>query len=62
MSPPGTKRKAPGGWRATQGRIPVTGMPKHYRRWRWVQSPFAEIFRAMNQHLSALVVERRKQK
>jgi hypothetical protein len=37
-------------------------MLKHYRRWRWVQSPFAEIFRAMNQRLSALVVERRRQK
>lgn len=62
MSPSTHRRRSPGGWRAPQGRIPVTGILKYYRRWRWVQSPFAEVFRAMNQRLSALGLERRKQK
>lgn len=62
MSPPRTKEEAPGGWRAPQGRIPVTGIVKYYRRWRWVESPFAKVFRVMNQRLSALSFERRKQK
>ena len=59
-----TKREAPGGWRATQGRIPVTGMKVTYRAGRWVQSLFSRVVWAIEQRLSALDVEieRRAQK
>ena len=59
-----TKRKTPGGWRASQGRIPVTGMVVIYRAGRWVQSLFSRAVRTMEQRLSALDVEieRRAQK
>jgi hypothetical protein len=39
-----TKREAPGGWRATQGEIPVTGMRKIYCAGFWLQGLF---FRAV---------------
>lgn len=59
-----TKKEAPGGWRATQGRIPVTGIKVTYGVGRWVQSLFSRVVWAMEQHLSALDVEieRRAQK
>ena len=58
------KRNAPGGWRATQGGIPVTGMVLTYRAGRWVQSLFSWAVWAMEHRLSALDVEieRRAQK
>lgn len=59
-----TKKEAPGGWRATQGRIPVTGMMAIYRTGRWVQSLFSRVVWEMEQRLSTLdiEIERRKQK
>ena len=38
-----TKRKAPGGWRATQGEIPVTGMKQTYFGGRGLQGLFSGI-------------------
>jgi hypothetical protein len=59
-----TKRKALGGWRATQGEIPVTGMKLIYRAGRWVQSLFSRAVWNMEQRLAALdiEIERRAQK
>jgi hypothetical protein len=59
-----TKRKALGGWRATQGEIPVTGMRSIYRAERWVQSLFSRAVWNMEQRLAALdiEIERRAQK
>jgi hypothetical protein len=59
-----TKRKAPGGWRATQGGIPVSGIKVVYRVGRWVQRLFSRTVWAMEQRLSALdiEIERRTQK
>jgi hypothetical protein len=59
-----TKRKALGGWRATQGEIPVTGMRLIYRAGRWVQSLFSRAVWNMEQRLAALdiEIERRAQK
>jgi hypothetical protein len=64
MSPPQSKRKAPGGWRATQGEIPVTGMKLTYFALRWLQSLFSRVVWTMEQRLSAMdiEIERRKQK
>lgn len=59
-----TKRKAPGSWRATQGRIPVTGTSTTYSAGCWVQRLLSNIAWALGQHISALDIrlERRKQK
>lgn len=59
-----SKKEAPGGWRATQGRIPVTGIRSTYRVGRRVQSLFSLAVRTMQQRLSALdiIVERRARK
>jgi hypothetical protein len=59
-----TKRKAPGSWRATQGRIPVIGTLTIYSAGRWVQRLLSNIAWALGQHLSALDIrpERRNQK
>lgn len=64
MSAIKTKRKAPGGWRATQGRIPVAGIEAIYFAGRLLQSLFSQVVWAMEQRLSALDVEieRRTQK
>jgi len=59
-----SKRNAPGGWRASQGGIPVTGMLAIYRAGRWVQSLFSRTVWEMEQRLAALdiEIERRAQK
>lgn len=59
-----TKRKAPGGWHAAQGRIPVRGMEVIYRSGSWVQSLLSRVVWEMEQRLSTLdiEIERRKQK
>ena len=64
MSAIKTKRKAQGGWRATQGRIPVAGIEAIYFAGRLLQSLFSQVVWAMEQRLSALDVEieRRTQK
>jgi len=54
-----TKRKAPGSWRATQGRIPVTGMGTIYSAGRWGQRLLSKIVWALEQRLLALEIERR---
>jgi hypothetical protein len=59
MSELKTKRKAPGSWRATQGRIPVTGMTTIYSAGRWGQRLLSKIVWALEQRLSALEIERR---
>jgi hypothetical protein len=58
------EKKAPGGWRATQGGIPVTGMKVIYFALRWLQSLFSRVVWTMEQRLSAMdiEIERRAQK
>jgi hypothetical protein len=51
------EKKAPGGWRATQGGIPVTGTKVIYRVGRWVQRLFSRTVWAMEQRLPALDIK-----
>jgi hypothetical protein len=39
-----TKRKAQGGWRASKGGIPVTGISKTYFATGWGQGLFSQVF------------------
>lgn len=48
MSPPKTKRKAPGGWRASQGGIPVTGIDKPYFPQCWLQGLISNAAEALD--------------
>jgi hypothetical protein len=51
------KKEAPGGWRATQGRIPVTGIWVTYFAGRCLQVLFLRIASAMGHRLAALDTE-----
>jgi hypothetical protein len=57
-----TKRKASGGWRATQGEIPVTGTNSNYPAWSWAQCLFFKLGRTLDASPSRLEIERRVQK
>lgn len=49
-----TNRKAPGGWRATQGGNPVAGLEIIYSPSRWVQILNSRAIRSMKQEISKL--------
>jgi hypothetical protein len=49
-----SKRNAPGGWRASQGGIPVTGIKLTYFAGRCLQVLFLRIASAMGHRLAAL--------
>lgn len=51
------KKEAPGGWRATQGRIPVTGICLNYFAGHCLQVLFLRIASAMGHRLAALDTE-----
>jgi hypothetical protein len=59
-----TNRKAPGGWRATQGGNPVAGLKILYSSSRWMQILNSRAIRAMKQVLSKLGIgiEKRREK
>ena len=49
-----SKRNAPGGWRVSQGGIPVTGIKLTYFAGRCLQVLFLRIASAMGHRLAAL--------
>ena len=59
-----TNRKAPGGWRATQGGNPVAGLEIIYSPSRWMQILNSRSIRAMKQVLSksGIQIKRRTRK